>query len=148
MGFEKRTYKDGDISFATPAWRKVIENVQRFNERNFLNEINDLKRITADEVTLKHPKSESYVRLCDDGSIEMFTESNCGIRMCADGRMVLFADRIQFLAKQVESISTANGLVANSQNLNTGAVTNFPRKTGYTEGLRTMLCEIDEANFS
>lgn len=139
MGFEKRTFEDGDITFDIPQWRKNIESIRKSTEKNYLKETQKSSRITEEEVGIKHPKNHSYLRIKDDGSIDAFAENGAGFRFTSDKRLIFFADRIQFIAKQVENITSANGLVSNGYVLNESGIQEFPRKKGKTNSLKELI---------
>ena len=131
MGFEKRIYSDGDIEFNIPEWRKNIEEINKLAEPiDFLEENKKLKKIKQREVALKHLSNNSFIRIQDDGTIELFSEFNSGIRLDSNSNVQIFGDKIQVIAKEFDIRTTANGTTINDNIIGKNVVDKFPRKKG------------------
>ena len=131
MGFEKRIYSDGDIEFNIPEWRKNIEEINKLAEPiDFLEENKKLKKIKQREVALKHLSNNSFIRIQDDGTIELFSEFNSGIRFDSNSNVQIFGDKIQVIAKEFDIRTTANGTTINDNIIGKNVVDKFPRKKG------------------
>lgn len=131
MGFERRIYEDGDIEFNVPEWKRNIEEVLQLSEPiDFLQEKKNLKNIKQREVALKHLKNNSFLRIQDDGTIEIFSEFNSGIRFDTNSNVQIFGDKVQVLAKEFDIRTTANGTTINDYILGDDVVSKFPRKKG------------------
>lgn len=143
MGFENKIFADGDITFELPYWRKALEDIEKNNDSiDFIKKKNQSSKIKENEIAIRHPNNNSYNRINDSGSIEMFTEFGTGLRMNTDGTVQLFGDKLQLLGKEIEFISTANGVSVNGYVLGENVLQKFPKKKGLTKSYIEMVSEL------
>jgi len=89
-----------------------VQGSDRFNVEAEISKRNEFSRR---EVGLNHPDNNSFLRLNDDGDIEIFAAPGVGIIISAVGRSIsLFADHIRFFTKD-------DGLRWNNYNFNYSA---------------------------
>lgn len=79
------------------------------------DELNRRTEFSRREVGFNHPDNNSFLRLNDDGDIEIFATPGIGMVISASGRSIsLFADKIKFFCSE-------NGLRWNNFNFNYSA---------------------------
>ena len=141
MGFEKRTFSDGDIEYDIPKWRKIIEELSLAEEHHdFIGEIKRDSKNKSKDVMLKNRLSNSYINVKENGDIDMFSEFGTGIRMT--GKTIqIHGDIIQLIGNEVQTISSANGNTSNGYVLNNNGVQDFPRRKGKTKTAKEMIRE-------
>lgn len=131
MAFEYKRYPDGDTSFRVPYWKKVVEEIEQNNKpMSYLDNSIQNDEIQENEVGLKHPKNGSFLRIKDDGTIEAFTAYGTGLRIRQNNTIQLFGDQTQFVGREIDIRSGANGSNLNGEVLGTGAYQSFPYKKG------------------
>jgi hypothetical protein len=90
-------------------------SIQRSDKFNIEAELNKRNEFSRREVGLNHPDNHSFLRLNDDGDIEIFAAPGVGIVISASGRSIsLFADSIRMFTKD-------DGLRWNNYNFNYSA---------------------------
>lgn len=95
--------------------RSYAASVQRLDKFNVEAELNKRHEFSRREVGLNHPDNHSFLRLNDDGDIEIFAAPGVGIVISATGRSIsLFADHIRMFTKE-------DGLRWNNYNFNYSA---------------------------
>lgn len=113
MAFDKDLFRDGESTYDTPYWRQTVEyidaNVDTFS---YEEEFKKRRKIQEDEVGIKHPKNDSFIKIKDDGTIEAFAGGASGIRIHPDNRMQIFGD-IQLIGNRVHGITPKNQTVFN-----------------------------------
>lgn len=118
MAFEHKRYTDGEQSFRTPEWRKRIEKIRAKNgQLSFSEKMKEQSEVSQSETVIKHPKNGSYLRLSDDGSVEIFSGFGTGIRITADESIQFFSDHLQFIGKEVQVVSHPNASNINGKPL-------------------------------
>jgi len=91
------------------------DNIPSVKEFSVSDELQRRTEFSRREVGLNHPDNNSYIRLNDDGDIEIFATPGVGMVISASGRSIsLFADKIKFF-------SSENGLRWNNFNFNYSA---------------------------
>lgn len=144
MGFEDRIYKDGDIEFDIPEWKLNIEEIEKLIKPiNFSEEQEVDKKLNKREVGLKHLNNNSFIRIQDDGTIELFTSYNSGLRMFENGNVQFFGDKIQIIAKELDIRTTANGTTINENIIGKDVLDTFPRKKGKEKTFLELIKEYD-----
>ena len=94
---------------------KYSDIVQKKRDFSVADELQRRTEFSRREVGLNHPDNNSFMRLNDDGDIEIFATPGVGIVISASGRSIsLFADKIKFF-------SSENGLRWNNFNFNYSA---------------------------
>lgn len=142
MAFDKDIFTDGESSYEVPYWRKVIEeidmNVDTFNYRD---EMIKRRRIQEDEIGIKHPKNNSFIKIKDDGTIEAFAGNGSGIRIKPDETMQFFGN-IQMIGNGFQGITNKNKAVFNEENLS-GEYPDLDEK-GKTSSLKNLMDELGD----
>ncbi|MEI4281662.1 hypothetical protein [Tetragenococcus halophilus] len=139
MAFEKRIFQDGDTEYSLPRWRRIIEDLTRNDAgHDFIEELNQDKKIDEKDITLKNPLSDSYIDLKKNGDIDIFSENGTGIRFVGD-RVEIHADKLSFITKNLETHTNPNGVSFNGEVMNKGGYNSFPRRKGKTESLKKMI---------
>lgn len=80
----------------------IFDNVKQPNN-NFKpeNEIGRRNEFSKREVGLNHPDTNSFIRLTDEGDIEIFASPGVGIIISSIGRSIsLFADQVRMFTKE------------------------------------------------
>lgn len=118
--YVNKTYGDGDKDVYLPYWRQVIQQeVVNFNTKSLEKEQENRQFIGEDEIALKHPVTGSTIKLCDDGSIEMFVNEDTGIRLDAtDNSIIFYGDAVHFATKEMRMHTKPYGLIWNNHNFN------------------------------
>lgn len=109
MSFVNKIYRDGEWTFNTPEWYKNIELIEIDNKPTDFRENN--KQFGPNEVGLKHPTNGSYIRITDDGSIELFSQYGTGIRIGSNNSIQFFGNNIQPISKEFEVETSANNKI-------------------------------------
>lgn len=139
MAFEKRIFEDGDIEYSVPRWKKIIEELNQYeSNHDFIGEINNDNTIDTNDITLKNPVSDSYIRLKKHGDIDIFSENGTGLQLIGD-RLIIHADTVEVLSKKFEIHTTANGVTFNNEVMNTGGIKEFPQRKGKTDRLKNLI---------
>lgn len=117
MAFDKEVYSDGESTYEVPYWRKTIEyidaNVDTFS---YEKETELRSKIQEDEVGIKHPKNDSFIKIKDNGEIEMFVGTSSGVRLKNDGSIQFFGDS-QFIGNKFQGITKSNESDFNGEKL-------------------------------
>lgn len=91
------------------------DNIPSVKEFSIADELQKRSHFSIREVGLNHPDVNSFIKLNDDGDIEIFATAGIGMVISASGRSIsLFADKIKFF-------SSENGLRWNNFNFNYSA---------------------------
>lgn len=118
--FIKKTFRDGDVDYAPPYWRKVIDDLN-INYRQLdpsAENANDFF-IKEDEIALKHPTTGAIVKTTDEGYIDLFAGDQLGIRIDPITNTInLFGDTINLMGKEVNFKTKATGLNWNGYSFN------------------------------
>lgn len=89
--------------------------IQKNSEFSVSDELNKRTEFSRREVGFNHPDNNSFLRLNDDGDIEIFATQGVGIVISASGRSIsFFGDKIKFFCSE-------NGLRWNNFNFNYSA---------------------------
>ncbi len=66
------------------------------------NEVNRTNNFSQTEVGITHPQKPGFIRICDNGNIEIFAGEEVGITLDAQsGNMILHANAIKFQAREI-----------------------------------------------
>ncbi len=91
-------------------------SIQRSDKFNIEAELNKRNEFSRREVGLNHPDNHSFLRLNDDGDIEIFAAPGVGMVISGASKSIsLFADKIKFFCSE-------NGLRWNNFNFNYSAI--------------------------
>lgn len=118
--FVQTVYGDGDFDYNPPEWRKALDdyNARSGQIEHGSEHVNDYV-IKPNEVALKHPVTGATVKLCDDGTIDLFAGEQLGIRLDPNTKSAsIFADNIHFFGNSVSFRTQPNGLIWNGYNFN------------------------------
>lgn len=142
MAFDKEVFTDGESTYEVPYWRKIVEKVST-NVGTFSYDEEFLRRrkIQEDEVGIKHPKNNSFIKIKDDGTIEAFAGNGSGIRINPDESMQLFGD-IQVIGNKFQGISQKNESIFNGNKLS-GDYPSLEEK-GLSEELKNLKKEVED----
>ncbi|MFE4029157.1 hypothetical protein ACFX4N_23670 [Priestia sp. YIM B13551] len=118
--YVNKTYGDGDKDIYFPYWRQVLQNENlNFNAKSLEKEQENLQTIGEDEIALKHPVTGATIKLCDDGSIEMFVNEDTGIRLDAkENGIIFYGDAVHFATKEMRMHTKPYGFIWNNHNFN------------------------------
>ncbi|BCT30500.1 hypothetical protein [Bacillus velezensis] len=118
--YVNKFYEDGDKDINFPYWRQVVQKeTLNFNAKNLEKEQEDRQFISEDEIALKHPQTGSTVKLCDDGSIEMFVNEDTGFRMDPrENSIIFYGDSVHFTTKEMRFHTKPYGFIWNNHNFN------------------------------
>lgn len=140
MAFEYKRYTDGEQSFRTPEWRKQIEKIRAQNGNlSFYDKAKEQSLISENETVLKHPENGSYLRMADNGSIELFSGFGTGIRISPDENIQFFSDHLQFIGKEIQVVSHPN-----ASNIN-GSPLDGQYPSVYKKGLSSSFLNLTKA---
>lgn len=140
MAFDKNVFNDGESAYEVPYWRKVIENVSaNVNTFNYQDEFIKRQTIQENEVGIKHPKNNSFIKIKDDGTIEAFVSNGSGLRIRPDETLQLFGD-VQVIGNSFQGITKKNESSFNQEQLSGG----YPSvvEKGHTQALRDLQEEL------
>ena len=141
MAFDKDVYADGESTYEVPYWRKVIEEVStNVDTFDYQEEFDKRRRIRENEVGLKHPNNNSYVKIKDDGTIEMFSDSGTGIRVRQTGDIQFFGD-FQFIGSKFQGITRTNEASFNGEKVS-GEYPSIEVK-GLSDELKDLISEME-----
>lgn len=144
MAFDKDLFRDGESTYDTPYWRQVVEyidaNVDTFS---YEEQFKKRRKIQEDEIGIKHPKNNSYIKIKDDGTIEIFAGDSGGIRINNDSKMQLFGD-VQVIGNGFQGITPPNQASFNGKALDY----DYPskREKGKTNELKGLMRLLGEEN--
>lgn len=118
--YVNKMYSDGDKDIYFPYWRQVIQGeAANFNSKSLEKEQEKRKFIAEDEIALKHPVTGATIKVCDDGSIEMFVNEDTGIRLDSqENSIVFYGDSVHFASKEMRMHTKPYGLIWNNHNFN------------------------------
>lgn len=79
------------------------DNIPSVKEFSVADELQKRSHFSIREVGLNHPDVNSFIKLNDDGDIEIFATAGIGMVISASGRSIsLFADKIKFFSSENE----------------------------------------------
>lgn len=113
MAFEQRTFKDGEVTYKTPQWKKDLNTIENMVGPTNFNELDNQRNAQEDEVGFKHPTNGSYFMIRDNGDIEMFTAYGTGIKISSDNILQLFGDKVLQVAREPQFVSSPNYAIQN-----------------------------------
>lgn len=118
--YVNKTYQDGDKDIYFPYWRQVLQKeAANFSTKNLDVEKQKWQFINEKEIALKHPVTGATVKVCDDGSIEMFANADTGIRMDPkENSIIFYGDALHFTTKEMKIHTKPYGFIWNNHNLN------------------------------
>lgn len=118
--YVNKTYQDGDKDIYFPYWRQVMQReATNFRTKNLEVEQEKWKFINEKEIALKHPKTGATIKLCDDGSIEMFANADTGIRIDQkENSIIFYGDTLHFATKEMKIHTKPYGFLWNNHNFN------------------------------
>ena len=118
--YVNKTYNDGDKDIYLPFWRQVLQQeLVNSLPKSLEKEQENRQFISEDEIALKHPITGSTIKLCDDGSIEMFVNEDTGLRLDPkDNSIIFYGDSVHFATKEMRMHTKPYGLVWNNHNFN------------------------------
>lgn len=142
MAFDNKVFTDGESSYEVPYWRKAIEYIDvNIDTFTYEEEFQKRRKIQEKEVGLKHPNNNSFIKIKDDGTIELFAGDGGGIRLHSDNRLQLFGN-IQIIGNTFQGLTPLNQAVFNEETLS-GEYPDVQEK-GRTEGFKKLLDELKE----
>lgn len=113
MAFDKDVYRDGESTYEVPQWRAIIEHIDaNVDTISYKEEFDKRRKIQENEVGIKHPRNNSFIKIKDDGTIEAFAGGASGVRIHPDNRMQFFGD-IQMIGNRFQGITPKNQTVFN-----------------------------------
>lgn len=112
--YEQRHFKDGESSYLAPEWRRKLEKLEPVRRRPLKERARQSMRIKEDEVALKHPLTGAYVKLGDDGSIEMADGKGGGVRIL-NGEVHLMGNMLVVQAQESRRFVPAHREWVNGQ---------------------------------
>lgn len=142
MAFDKELFRDGESTYEVPEWRKTIERVSSEADKfDYEKEFKRRRMIQENEIGLKHPKNNSYIKIKDDGTIEAFAGNGSGIRINNDETMQFFGN-IQAIGNKFQGITKKNEASFNEE----AASGQYPslEEKGLSEDLKTLIKEMEE----
>lgn len=140
MAFDKRVFTDGESSYDVPYWRQVIEHIDtNVDTFNYKEEFAQRRRIQENEVGLKHPNNNSFIKIKDDGTIEIFAGDGGGVRLFSDNRLQLFGN-IQIIGNSFQGLTPENQASFNTDKLS-GEYPDIQEK-GKTESFKRLFEEL------
>lgn len=113
MAFINKVFQDGEHSYDTPQWKLNLEKIEQEIKPTDFVEKN--RSFSKDEVGIKHPTNNSYIRITDNGTIEAFTAYGTGIRINTDNTMQFFANKIQQIGKELDFHTSPNNAIDHSE---------------------------------
>lgn len=118
--YVNKTFSDGDKELYLPYWRQVLQKeVTNFKEIDLEKEREKKMEILEDEISLKHPKTGSVIKLLDDGSIEMHVNEDTGIRMDPkENAIIFYGDVIHMTTKETRIHTKPYQFIWNNHNFN------------------------------
>lgn len=141
MAFDKNIYKDGESTYEVPYWRKVVEEItNNVDTFSYKEEFEERRKIQENEVGIKHPKNDSFIKIKDDGTIEAFAGNGSGIRINADETVQVFGN-IQMIGNEVQGITRTNESSFNGSQLS-GDYPSLKEK-GISEGVKKIKKEVE-----
>lgn len=141
MAFDKELFADGESTYEVPYWRKVVEEVSaNVDTFSYEEEFKRRRRIQEDEVGIKHPKNNSFIKISDDGTIEAFAGNGSGIRIKPDETMQFFGS-VQVIGNKFQGITRKNNSSFNENQLS-GEYPSLEEK-GLSEGLKELKKEVE-----
>lgn len=141
MAFDKEIFVDGESTYEVPYWRKVVEEVSTNADNfNYSEEFSKRRKIQENEVGLKHPKNNSFVKIKDDGTIEAFAGNGSGVKINPDETMQFFGN-IQVIGNSFQGISQKNEATFNAKSFGD----NYPsiKEKGLSQKLKDMKKETE-----
>lgn len=142
MAFDKEIFADGESTYEVPYWRKVIEEVStNVGTFSYNKEFLKRRKIQEDEVGIKHPKNNSFIKIKDDGTIEAFAGNGSGIRINPDETMQLFG-AIQVIGNKFQGVTQTNESSFNENKLSG----NYPslEEKGLSQELKDLKEEVED----
>ena len=141
MAFDKNIYKDGESTYEVPYWRKVVEEItSNVDTFSYKEEFEERRKIQENEVGIKHPKNDSFIKIKDDGTIEAFAGNGSGIRINADETVQVFGN-IQMIGNEVQGVTRINESSFNGNQLS-GEYPSLKEK-GISEGVKKIKKEVE-----
>lgn len=141
MAFDKKVFADGESSYDVPYWRKAIEEIEaNLDTFSYRKEAERQRRIQENEVGIKHPTNNSFIKIKDDGTIEAFAGESAGIRIKSDESLQVFGD-IQLIGNKFQGITPVNEASFNDQQM-TGDYPSLHEK-GKSQGLKDLMKELE-----
>lgn len=142
MAFDRKVFTDGESSYEVPYWRKVIEEIDTsVDSFSYSEEFSKRRKIQEKEVGLKHPNNNSFIKIKDNGTIEMFSGDGGGIRLHPDNKVQLFGD-IQLIGNNFQGLTPQNQASFNNDEF--GADYPSLQEKGKTESFKKLLNELKE----
>lgn len=144
MAFDKDIFRDGESTYDVPYWRQAIEyidaNVDTFS---YEQEFAERRKIQEDEVGIKHPNNNSFIKIKDDGTIEAFAGDGGGFRIKPDNQLQMFGD-VQIIGNYFQGITPPNQNEFNKRALDGG----YPasKEKGKSSGLKYLMRMLGEEN--
>ena len=87
-----------------------------FDRTEIIRQLSIEDRFSLDEVGLTHPNTNAYVKLCNDGSVEIYAGNDTGVFMNPNTKTITFmADKVKFIT------NNENGICWNDKELNSQA---------------------------
>lgn len=108
MSFANKVYRDGEWTYDTPEWKKRLEELELDQKPNDFNQSS--KRFGANEIGLTHPTNGAYIRITEDGNIELFSSYGTGLKIGKDNSIQIFADKVQQIVKENKVQTSANNI--------------------------------------
>lgn len=141
MAFDKELFADGESTYEIPYWRKVVEEVStNAHKFNYTEEFEKQKIIQENEVGIKHPKNNSFIRIKDNGTIEAFAGNGSGVRINTDETMQFFGN-VQIIGNKFQGITKLNETNFNENQLS-GEYPSLETK-GLSEELKKLKKEME-----
>lgn len=118
MAFDYKQFIDGEPAFSLPYWKQVVDDVHNKAGSYDYNE-DKLRRqkIQENEIALRHPNNDSFIRIKDDGTIEAFAHDGAGLRLTSKNTIQLFGDKIQLIGRETQVEGAPNASAINKKGL-------------------------------
>lgn len=140
MAFEHKRFSNGEASYRPPYWKKVVDDIhESLDAFDYQTEKTQRQSVQEDEVALKHPKNQSFIRIKDDGTIEAFTGYGSGWRIKPNETVQVFGDKIQLIGRETQLETSPNASRINQRSLDG----TYPVRNTYKKD-RTLKQLIDE----
>lgn len=78
---------------------------ENFNRSEIIKHLSLEDTFNLSEVGLTHPDNDAYVKLCNDGSVEIYAGKDTGIFMNPNTKTITFmADKVKFVTNKEDGI--------------------------------------------